>query len=65
LFVSFGVPAITADEFFEPTKLVSNFALLLGVDPSKIRLVKIVKATGLSGRKRQGINEKKKLIFSQ
>jgi hypothetical protein len=45
LFVKFGVPAITADEFFEPATLVQNFADLLGVDPSKIRNVQIVRAT--------------------
>lgn len=45
LFVKFGVPAITADEFFEATTLVANFADLLDVDPSKIRNVQIVRAT--------------------
>ena len=43
LFLSFGVPAITADAFFEPATLVKNFALLLGIDASKIRTVKIVR----------------------
>ena len=45
LFVKFGVPAITADEFFNPTTLVQNFADLLGIDPSKIKSVNIVRAT--------------------
>lgn len=45
LFVKFGVPAITADQFFEPATLVQNFADLLDVDPSKIRNVQIVRAT--------------------
>ena len=45
LFLKFGVPAVTADQFFDPSTLVQNFADLLGVDPSKIRNVQIVRAT--------------------
>jgi hypothetical protein len=45
LFVKFGVPAITADEFFDPTTLVQNFADLLGIPASKIKSVNIVRAT--------------------
>ena len=50
LFVSFGLPAITPDEFFNEATIVGNFAKLLGVDPSKIRRVEIVRAS--SRRKR-------------
>ena len=49
LYVSFGVPAITPDSFFDTDTLVANFAALLGLSPSQIRYVKIVKATA-SGR---------------
>ena len=45
LFIKFGVPAVTEDQFFDPATLVQNFAVLLGVDPSKIRNVQIVRAT--------------------
>ena len=50
LYVKFGLPAITPDQFFNTATLVGNFALLLGVDASKIRRVKIVRA---SSKKRQ------------
>ena len=50
LFVRFGVPAITPAQFFNPATLVGNFALLLGVDASKIRKVTIVKASGKKKR---------------
>ena len=50
LFVRFGFPAITPEQFFNSDSLVSNFAALLGVAPSKIRRVEIVRA---SRRKRQ------------
>ena len=45
LFVTFGVPAITPDSFFDPANLVNNFAALLGIPASKIRKVEIVRAT--------------------
>lgn len=50
LFVRFGFPAITPEQFFNPVTLVLNFAGLLGVSPSKIRRVEIVRA---SRRRRQ------------
>jgi hypothetical protein len=43
LVIKFGVPAITEDAFFNSDTLVQNFAALLGVDPSKIRRVEIVR----------------------
>jgi hypothetical protein len=45
LVIKFGVPAITEDAFFNSDTLVQNFADLLGVDPSKIRRVEIVRET--------------------
>ena len=45
LFIGFNVPAMTADEFFEPTTLVNNFATLLGLSPSQIKTVNIISAT--------------------
>lgn len=43
LFLKFGVPAITEAAFFNPATLAQNFAALLGIDPSKIRKVNIVR----------------------
>ena len=43
--VSFGLPAITPEEFFNEATIVGNFALLLGVDASKIRRVEIIRAS--------------------
>jgi hypothetical protein len=51
LFLRFGVPAITPDQFFNTATLVGNMAILLGVDPSMIRKVNIVRAS--SKKKRQ------------
>ena len=50
LFIRFGVPAITPEQFFNTQTLIGNFALLLGVDASKIRRVQIVRE---STKKRQ------------
>ena len=55
LFVRFGVPAITPAQFFNTATLVGNFALLLGVDASKIRKVTIVKASGKKKRQSDGL----------
>ena len=63
LFVRFGVPAITEEQFFEPSTLVANFAALLDVDPSKIRIVSIVRA---SRRKRaaNGASAESQITFN-
>lgn len=53
LYVRFGVPAITPAQFFNKETLVGNFALLLGVDPSKIRKVNIIRASTSGKKKRQ------------
>lgn len=53
LYVKFGMPAITPDEFFDSKTLVGNFAQLLGVDASKIRKVQIVRAKSNKKKKRQ------------
>jgi hypothetical protein len=56
VFVRFGVPAITPDSFFNTETLVSNFAGLLNIDPSRIRRVEIVRESnngGGSGRRRR------------
>lgn len=60
LFVRFGVPAITPDQFFNEATLVGNFAYLLGVDASKIRKVNIVRASKSSSRKKRQSDE---LVF--
>ena len=45
LFISFDVPALTEDQFFDPTTLVSNFATLLGLRPDQIKRVNIISAS--------------------
>ena len=45
LYVTFGLPAVTPEAFFNHTTIVGNFALLLGVDVSKIRRVSITRAS--------------------
>lgn len=44
LYLKFGLPPITEEQFFNTQTLVANFALLLGIPPSKIRRVEIVRA---------------------
>lgn len=51
LFIRFGFPAITPAQFFDTATVVGNMALLLGVDSSKIRNVKIVRQT--AGKKKR------------
>jgi hypothetical protein len=43
LFVRFGFPAVTPEQFFQSPHVVANIAALLGVSESKIRRVKIVR----------------------
>ncbi len=50
LFVRFGFPAVTPEQFFSPATVVGNIALLLGVPASSIRQVKVIRATS---KKRQ------------
>jgi hypothetical protein len=50
LYIKFGLPAMTPDTFFNPATIAGNFALLLGLNPSQIKIVKIIKA---NSRKRQ------------
>ncbi len=50
LYVRFGFPAITPAQFFNTQTLVGNLALLLGVDPLKIRKVQITRATSRKRR---------------
>jgi hypothetical protein len=40
--IKFGFPSIAEQSFFDEANLVQNFANLLGIDPSKIRIVQIV-----------------------
>ena len=59
LVVSFGVPAITPESFFNSDTLVTNLAQLLGLDPSQIRYVQIVRANGTttnSSRRRRDVS---------
>ncbi|XP_038045747.1 fibrocystin-L-like [Patiria miniata] len=41
--VSFGVPAVSVDDFYENGNLVNNLAALLNLDPSQIRVVEVVR----------------------
>ncbi|XP_022094388.1 fibrocystin-L-like [Acanthaster planci] len=41
--VSFGVPAVSLDDFYESGNLVKNLASLLNLDPSQIRVVEVVR----------------------
>ena len=43
LYVRFGVPAITPEQFFNKNTVIGNFAHLLEIEPSKIRRVEIVR----------------------
>ncbi len=63
LFVRFGVPAITPAQFFNQATLVGNFALLLGIDSSKIRRVNIVRATSSGKKKRQSSGDDDETIY--
>jgi hypothetical protein len=57
LFVRFGFPAITPDQFFNSATFVGNMAFLLGVLPSQIRRVNIVRQTSSGKKKRQSEND--------
>ena len=62
LFISFNVPAITADQFFDPATLVNNFATLLGLRPDQIKTVNIISATNtttFSGRRKRDLSTTK------
>jgi len=54
LFVSFGVPLITPEEFFSSDSLVANLALLLDVSPSMIRRVNVVREASRRRRRLAG-----------
>ena len=60
LFVKFGVPAITADAFFNEDTLIQNFADLLGIDKSKVKIASIVRATS---RRRRSASESSFITF--
>ena len=45
LFVRFGVPAVTPEQFFSKNTVIGNFAYLLDIEPSKIRRVEIIRAS--------------------
>ena len=63
IYVTFGVPATTANGFYKSLNLVTNIALLLGVPQSMIRRVEIVSANGYSKReKRQATDDNNQLI---
>ena len=51
LFIAFGMPAVSTDEFFG-ANIVNNLAAFLGIPKEKIRIVKIISESG-SGRRRR------------
>lgn len=51
-----GLPAITPEEFFNEQTLVGNFAKLLGIEPSKIRRVQIIRETSRKRRQANGVS---------
>uniref|UniRef100_H2Y4C5 G8 domain-containing protein n=1 Tax=Ciona savignyi TaxID=51511 RepID=H2Y4C5_CIOSA len=51
--ISFGIPPVTPNEFFNSAGLVTRLALFLGVDPSKVRIVDIVRVGSVSGRRKR------------
>lgn len=59
LFVRFGVPAVTPEQFFSKNTIVGNFAYLLDIPPSKIRRVEIIRA---SKRKRNADGDENSYI---
>ena len=50
--ISFQFPPLTADEFFGD-RLVQVMAAYFDLDPSKIRVVDVVRNTGPTGRKKR------------
>ncbi|CBY40006.1 unnamed protein product [Oikopleura dioica] len=44
---------VTEDEFYDNGNLAANIAALLGIDPSKIRLMNVISETGSQRRKRR------------
>jgi len=67
LFISFSVPAMTPDQFFEPSTLVSNFAALLGLNPSQIKTVNIVSAsnsTSFNNRRRRDLSSSSNIMIN-
>ena len=53
IFITFGIPAMTADTFFNSANVVNNIALLLGVPANMIRRVNIVRENSINRVKRQ------------
>ncbi len=60
IFIRIGFPAITPKQFYESASVVDNIAALLGVSPSKIRRVKIVRETD---RRRRAVSESISISF--
>ncbi|CAH1788932.1 unnamed protein product [Owenia fusiformis] len=54
--VTFNAPAQSIDDFFK-TNLISNLVQLLGIDPSKIRIMNVVSA---SSRRKRMVNVRKR-----
>nr|XP_039260770.1 fibrocystin-L-like [Styela clava] len=53
--ITFNLPAVSPDEFFDNGKLIQNLALFLDIPESKIRLVNAVREGSTSGRKRRAV----------
>nr|XP_026692211.1 fibrocystin-L-like isoform X4 [Ciona intestinalis] len=51
--ITFGIPPVTPDEFFDSAGLIKRLALFLNVDESKIRIVDIVRVGSTSSSRKK------------
>lgn len=58
--VTIGAKAVTVDDFFKKN-FVQNLALLLGCDPSLIRFMEVISASG-SSRRRRAVDENMQIV---
>ncbi|XP_058524528.1 fibrocystin-L isoform X1 [Ochotona princeps] len=55
IFVSFQLPSVTVDDFYNPHNLVQNLALFLKIPRDKIRVSKIIRGEGLRKKRSLGL----------
>lgn len=55
IFVSFQLPSVTDDDFYNPHHLVRNLALFLKIPRDKIRVSKIIRGEGLRRKRSLGL----------
>lgn len=59
--VRIGAKAVTVDDFFKKN-FVNNLALLLGCDPSLIRFMEVISASGSSRRRRRAVDDNMQIV---